>query len=172
MLLFSYGAKGSDDMCFFRNLKTFFLGPDKCKTLDELREWAAGDTSKLREYSRKFFSYKKDESLATDWLPARIAFNNLQGDGDDCEGFVAVWQYFLDGYKRAHIVVVSNGVEAHAIMVYEDNGRWLYMDNNYRPGFEFRSIADCCRDVYSNLKTAYYYRWNGTRYVKGEKVEI
>ncbi|HPV97928.1 MAG TPA: hypothetical protein PLZ78_08890 [Spirochaetota bacterium] len=159
-------------MGFWRNLKLFFLGPEKCRTIYELRAWAAGDPYKLKDYAKKFFLYKADETLKEDWLPAEEAFNRLQKDGDDCEAYAAVDHFCLDGYKRSHIVYVSNGTEAHAICVYENAGRWHYLDNHHHPDFDFRTIADCCRDVYSNVKIAYYCRWNGTRYVKGESIEL
>ena len=159
-------------MGFWRNLKLFFLGPDKCKTLYELRNWAAGDPYKLKDYSKKFFRYKSDEGFLDDWLCPEEAFNRLQGDGDDCEGFTAVYQFCLDGYKRCHAVYVTNGMEAHAITVYEDRGRWHYLDNHYHPDFDFRSISDCCKDVFSNATIAFFMRWNGKRYVRGEKIDL
>ena len=162
---------------FWINLRRFFLGPEKFKTLNELREYAAGDPWKLAEYARYHWGNVSIGVDKENWQHPEDAFNEFSHyqpihDSLNCDDYAVIYDYCLDGYKTKHLIYIVSKIGAHAICVFADGNEWRYLSNQRVMPYRFKTIADICRDVYSHPTMAFFKVWNGKKYVFGEKIDL
>lgn len=143
------------------------FGEPKAKTLRELRD-RDYSPEQLKDYSLTHWRYRADESLKEDWLPPDVAFSRLQAEGEDCDGYAVVFWYCLSRRYLAKLLYIADGKQAHAVCIYQKDGKWFYIDNIRRYLFGFKSIGDICTDVFSGALYSRFYDWKETRFIAGE----
>ena len=146
----------------FKTLDDFILN---CNTIDD-----------AFEYGREHFEWEEDVKPVDEWQEPHKAFLALQTEEtpSDCDDFATVFHAFLIAKGvQAKCVYVARPIkykEAHAIVVYPKSGKYQYIDNFFRPRFEFKSIKDICKDVFSDATYACYVNWDGKAYKYGERI--
>lgn len=168
MLLFASNVNG-EEMGFWEGLKIAIFGLPRANTIQELRD-RDYTPQQLKDYAITHWTYKRDGSIREDWLPPDVAFSRLQKEGDDCDGWAVVFWYVLSKRYLAKLIYVTNGEEAHAACIYQESGKWFYLDNIRRVLYPFKLISDLISDIYSNATYCRYYDWKKDKFVPGEIV--
>lgn len=167
-------------MGFWENLKIAIFGEPKAKTIHELRT-RNYTPRKLLDYGIKWFIPKDRKLDIENFNNPEKAFEQLQARDDEnikdainCDDESVVYFYCLDGRYYCSLVYVANSQkdEAHAFCMVNDNGTLYRLDNWHLALYPFWRVKDIIHDVYSKPKCAFYMRWNGSRFVKGEDIPL
>jgi len=166
-------------MGFWDGLRRFFCGWEKARDLEHLCSMVK-NADELIDYAKQHFIYKERKLDVVNWLPPEQAFIALHVPDDtrvkdsvNCDDCSSVEWYVLGriGYD-ARLIYVANDKTAHAIVLYEVKGKYRYCDSHYHPQWDFNSVQEILRDVYSHPTRAYFMRWDGKKFVKGEDIAI